>query len=66
MVYIEDVVRFGAGVGYTYLGVLHHGCDGRVNLDETEFIAGGEYALAIYVDDVIAHHLACLYLAQRC
>lgn len=63
MVYIEDVARFGAEIGNPCLGVLHHRRDGRVNLDEAEFVAGGEHAFAIHVDDVIAHHLACLHLA---
>ena len=66
MVYIKIIARFGAGVGHTYLGVLHHRRDGRMNLDKTEFIAGGEYAFAVYANDVITHHLARFYLAQWC
>ena len=65
MVYIEDVAWLSAGVGYTYLGVLHHRRNRRVLLYETEFIAGGKHALSIHIDDEIAHHLASFDLAQR-
>ena len=65
MVYIKDIAWFSTGVGYTCLGVLHHRRNRRVLLYKTEFIAGGEHAFPIHVDDEIAHHLARLYLAQR-
>ena len=65
MVYIEDIAGLCAGVGYTYLGVLHHWRYGRVLLYKTEFIAGGKHTLSIHKDDEIAHHLARFDLAQR-
>ena len=65
MVYIEDIAGLSTGVGYTYLGVLHHRRNRRVLLYEADFIAGGEHALPIHIDNEIAHHLARFDLAQR-
>ena len=65
MVYIKNIAWLGAGVGYSYLCAFHHFRDGWVLLYETEFIAGGEHALPIHLDDEIAHHLARFDLAQR-
>lgn len=65
MVYIKNIAWLGAGVGYSYLGVLHHRRNRRVLLYKTEFIAGGEHALPIHIDNEIAHHLVRFDLAQR-
>ena len=65
VVKIKNIAGLSAGVGDTYLGVLHHRRNRRVLLYKTEFIAGGKHTLSIHKDDEIAHHLARFDLAQR-
>lgn len=60
---IENITLFGAFVGAACLGIGHHFRDAWEFFDKGSVVASGNHAFAIYINDIISHHLAETHLS---
>lgn len=62
---IEDITLFCSLISTPGLGIGHQPGNTREFLHKSSIVTRSYHAFAVYINDVVTHHLAGTYLPQR-